>query len=96
MKIAKKQSCIRCLYKFKQNFLGLGCFYFYPHIVFIDNYLLRKKNLNPYIEQQDRIECFPQQLNCTPQTLEFENLCTRNLKCEAAKYRSGKKFKISR
>lgn len=69
---------------------------FLPLYCLCSQLLAEKKNLNPYMEQHDRIGSFPQQLNCSPQRLESENLCTRNLKCEAAKYRSGKKFKIQR
>lgn len=52
--------------------MGLFLFlYFYPHSVFVHKFLLRKKYLSTYMEQQNRIECLPHELTCTPQRLEL-------------------------
>lgn len=95
-KIANKLPRTRCMSKLNISLFGFGLFLFLPSYCLYLQLFAEKKILSPYTEQQDRIECFPQQLNCSPQRLESENLCARNLRCEAAKYRSGKKFKIQR
>lgn len=46
-------------------------FAFPPLYIFVHKYLLRKKYLSTYMEQQNRTESLPQELTCTPQRLEL-------------------------